>query len=96
MIIPPLTTVIIAYLLLLNALAAAVFALDKSRARRKGRRIPEKTLLGLALIGGSLGALASMHLCHHKTRSPQFRWGLPLILILQGSLSLCLLNWLAG
>ena len=71
------------YLLVLNGVAMAAMAHDKRRALRHARRIPEGTLLGLALAGGALGGWAGMYLFRHKTRSPQFSWGMPAILTLQ-------------
>ena len=72
------------YLLLINAVAFLAMGLDKGLAKKEGaRRIPEKTLLGLAVIGGSIGAIFGMKLFRHKTLHNQFRYGLPLILILQ-------------
>lgn len=92
----PCTISIIAYLLALNTVAGTAFAVDKSRARRNGRRIPEKHLLGLAGAGGSLGALAAMYICRHKNRKPQFAWGLPAILMIQVSLALFILSRCGG
>ena len=46
-------------------------------------RIPEKTLFIAAILGGSVGAMAGMAFFHHKTRKAAFRWGMPLILVLQ-------------
>ena len=63
--------------------AFCAMGFDKRRARRGGRRVPEKTLLMLALLGGSPGAVAGMHCFRHKTRHWYFRWGLPAILLLQ-------------
>ncbi len=54
---------------------------DKERAPR--RRIPEKTLFVLAILGGSIGAMAGMAVFHHKTRKAIFRWGMPAILLIQ-------------
>lgn len=65
-------------------MAFLAMGLDKWKAKREGaRRIPEKTLLGLAAIGGSIGAICGMRLFHHKTLHKQFRYGLPAILVLQ-------------
>lgn len=52
-------------------------------AIRKCWRVPELTLLGLAAIGGSVGALVAMKLFHHKTLHLKFKYGVPLILALQ-------------
>ena len=71
------------YLLLINLAAFAVYGADKWKARHDRWRVPEKTLLLLALLGGSLGALAGMHSFHHITRKWYFRFGIPVLLVLQ-------------
>ena len=68
------------YLLLINALALALMLLDKHFARTHHRRIPERTLLLIAVLGGSLGALAGMYAFHHKTKHPKFYITLPVLL----------------
>lgn len=78
------------YLAAVNLVTLALYGIDKARARRGKWRIPEKTLLLLPLLGGSVGALAGMHLFHHKTRHWYFRWGIPAMLLLQ----LALAAWL--
>ena len=75
--------VLTAYLVLVNAAALALMLVDKQKARRSGWRIPETTLIGVALIGGSIGAIAGMYLFRHKTRHLKFTLGLPLILAVQ-------------
>lgn len=74
----------------LAALALAVW--DKARARRGGRRVPEATLLGLALVGGSPGLLLGMLLARHKTRKLSFLAPFALIVALQ----VVLLAWLVA
>lgn len=71
------------YLFLINALGLCLMLIDKRRARKNLWRIPEKTLLTVAAIGGSLGAIWGMRLAHHKTRKPKFSIGLPIIFALQ-------------
>jgi uncharacterized membrane protein YsdA (DUF1294 family) len=61
------------YLALINALTFGAFALDKAAAGSNRRRTPERTLLVLALIGGSLGALTAQQVLRHKTRKQPFR-----------------------
>lgn len=78
------------YLAAVNLVTLALYGIDKVRARRGKWRIPEKTLLLLPLLGGSVGALAGMHLFHHKTQHWYFRWGIPAMLLLQ----LALAAWL--
>ena len=68
----------------MNFTAAAVTALDKSRAKRHLWRVPERTLLLLAALGGSPAMLLTMLLIRHKTRRPKFMAGIPAILVLQG------------
>lgn len=78
----------IAYLVLINLAAYLTFGADKRRAKRPGaRRVPEKTLFLLALLGGSLGAVLGMFGFHHKTRHWYFRVFLPLILLAQTALA---------
>ncbi|MBY5467087.1 DUF1294 domain-containing protein [Rhizobium leguminosarum] len=72
--------------LALNLLVFSIYFMDKQAARHGGRRISERTLLILALIGGSLGALAAQQLLRHKTRKEPFRSILAAILILHGAL----------
>jgi uncharacterized membrane protein YsdA (DUF1294 family) len=75
--------IIIYYLLAINAVAFFVYGIDKLKARKGWWRIPEATLLLLAIIGGSIGAWLGMKVWHHKTMHKKFRYGLPLILLLQ-------------
>ena len=58
-------------------------ASDKIRAMEHRYRIPEAILILFAISGGSIGSLLGMLLFHHKTRKPLFRFGLPLILVVQ-------------
>lgn len=76
-------TLAIAYLALINAVTFAAFAGDKQRAMDGARRVPERTLLRLAAIGGSGGALAAQALLRHKTRKQPFGAYLGLIVLIQ-------------
>ncbi len=71
------------WLIIINIIAFAIWCADKALARRGGRRVPEKTLFLLAIIGGSAGSIAAMHIARHKTRKWYFRLGLPVILLAQ-------------
>ncbi len=71
------------YLLAVNAVAFIAFAWDKHCARNDLRRIPERTLLALAAIGGSSGAIAGQRLLRHKTRKQPFRTYLQLLVAAQ-------------
>lgn len=68
------------YLLIINAAAFLLMLVDKRRAQKNLWRIPEKTLMTVAIIGGSLGAMAGMYTFRHKTRHPKFFIGIPVIL----------------
>lgn len=80
------------YLLLINATGFILMLLDKQRARKKRWRIPERTLMTLALLGGSLGCLIGMYTVRHKTRHPKFTIGIPLILLLQTAIGFWIYN----
>ena len=56
---------------------------DKKRAKKGAWRISEKTLFGCALLGGSLGTTVGMHVFHHKTKHWYFKYGMPLIFVIQ-------------
>ena len=73
------------YLIAVNIIAFAAYGIDKRRAIRHEFRISERTLLGLAVIGGSAGALCGMLFFRHKTRKPKFAVGLPLIIAVQAA-----------
>lgn len=75
--------IISCYILGINVIAFIVYGIDKLKAKRGKWRIPESTLLLLAAIGGSIGAWLGMKVWHHKTMHKKFRYGLPLILLLQ-------------
>ena len=86
----PLYWALLGYLALVNVIAFTVYGADKRRAKKSKRRVPEKTLFLLALVGGSVGALAGMYLFRHKTRHWYFVWGIPAILAAQVALALWL------
>ncbi|MBQ6536174.1 MAG: DUF1294 domain-containing protein [Firmicutes bacterium] len=74
---------IIGCILTSNIISFTVFGLDKLFAKGHRRRVPEATLLLLALLYGAAGELLAMILFRHKTLHKKFSWGLPLILLLQ-------------
>lgn len=73
--------ILLAYLLLINIITYFTYAADKTKARQNKWRIPERTLILLALLGGSPAALLAMKHYHHKTRHLKFKLGIPIILI---------------
>ena len=80
------------YLLVVNTLTFLLYGIDKYKAKKARWRISEATLLMMAVIGGSIGAWAGMRLWHHKTMHKQFKYGIPLIILLQVALVFYLHN----
>ena len=76
-------TLILIYLLTVNALGFLLMLVDKRKAQKKLWRIPESTLFLMAAIGGSIGSIAGMYTFRHKTKHWQFVIGMPAILIAQ-------------
>lgn len=74
---------IIMYLILINIVAYISMWSDKKKAIQHKYRISEKTLFTLAIIGGALGSIVGMRKFHHKTKHWYFKYGMPLILIIQ-------------
>ena len=72
-----------AWIAAINPVTFAAFALDKARAIRGGRRVPERVLLGLSLLGGSPAAAAAMTTLRHKTRKVAFLVPFAAIVLLQ-------------
>lgn len=72
-----------AYLACVNIVGFVLMGWDKSQAIRSGWRVPEKTLLGVALIGGGIGVYLGMRVFRHKTKHLQFNLGVPAILFVQ-------------
>ena len=80
------------YLAVINVVAFFMYGIDKWKAKKSKWRIPEATLLLLAVIGGSIGARLGMKVWHHKTLHKKFRYGIPLILIAQVALVIWIFN----
>ena len=77
------TQTIIYILIVINVITFLVYGIDKWKAKQGSWRISEATLLTLAVVGGSIGALLGMQVWHHKTLHKKFKYGLPLILLAQ-------------
>ena len=71
------------YLAIVNITTFVVYGIDKLKAKKGKWRIPESTLLLLAIIGGSIGAWFGIKVWHHKTLHKKFKYGIPLIVIIQ-------------
>jgi len=72
---------LVLFLAAINLLSLTIYGLDKRKAIRGRQRIPETTLLLMAVIGGSIGALIGMIAFRHKTKKLKFTIGVPIILI---------------
>ncbi len=70
------------YLIAINIVAFCIMGADKFFAVKGARRVPEKTLMSIAVVGGSLGMTAAMFSFRHKTKHKKFRLGLPVIMVL--------------
>lgn len=86
-----LTSIFLIYLAAINVGSFFTYGIDKLKARKDKWRIPEATLLWMAVLGGSIGAWLGMKAWHHKTLHKKFKFGVPAILIIQ--LALVLFIW---
>lgn len=84
---------LIAYLLLINALGFGLMLLDKWKAKKNRWRIRESTLMLVAALGGSVGSLLGMYAVRHKTKHLKFTLGIPLFLVAQCLLAVLLLAY---
>ena len=81
----------ICYILAINIATFLLYSIDKYKAKQNQWRT-EATLPMMAVIGGSIGAWAGMRLWHHKTMHKKFKYGIPIIIILQVALAFYLLT----
>ena len=75
--------IVLYYLLAVNLLTFIIYGIDKYKARHNHWRVREASLLLLAALGGSIGALLAIKVFHHKTQHKKFRYGVPAILFIQ-------------
>lgn len=80
------------YLGMINLIGFFIMFIDKNRAIHKQWRIPEKTLLLISLIGGSIGMYIGMQVFRHKTKHLKFTIGIPLIFIIEAITAIYLLK----
>lgn len=74
------------FLILMNILSFSLMGMDKRRARQGRWRVRESTLFLCAALFGALGGTLGMRFFHHKTKHWYFKWGFPLLLIVQAAL----------
>ncbi|MHB8962416.1 MAG: DUF1294 domain-containing protein [Saccharofermentanales bacterium] len=83
----------VGYLIVASIIGFASMGIDKHRSIKGKWRISEKTLIWIAVLGGSPGSLLGMHLFRHKTKHWYFRYGIPMILLVQVALVYFLLRF---
>ena len=83
---------ILIYLIAINVVTFFMYGIDKWKAKRSKWRISEATLLGMAVIGGSIGAWLGMRVWHHKTMHKKFQFGIPLIIVVQIALVIWIIS----
>ena len=76
-------SIVIYYLVIINFIGFIIMGYDKRRAIKNKWRVPEKSLMSVSLIGGSVGMLLGMKFFRHKTKHKLFIIGVPLILIIE-------------
>lgn len=74
---------VLIYLAVISLVSVVITIHDKLSAKRSKRRVPERTLIMLSLVGGSAAMYVTMQLIRHKTRHAKFMIGIPLIMLLQ-------------
>ena len=69
--------------IIIGAFAVAITIYDKSAAKKRKRRIPERFLMGVAICGGAIPMLITMKAIHHKTQHNKFMLGLPAVILIE-------------
>ena len=82
------------YLLIINAAALLLMLADKWKAQQKDRRIRENVLFTAAIVGGSIGIWTGIYLFHHKTKHLKFTLGIPVILVVQIIIVMCIRKYI--
>ena len=85
---PELQKILFIYLFVINVATFFTYGIDKWKAKKSKWRIREAALIGLAVLGGSIGAWLGMKTWRHKTMHKKFKYGIPLILVAQLALLL--------
>ena len=73
---------VVIYLVVMNLITCILYGVDKLKAIARGRRTPERVLLGFTFWGGSIGALIGMQVFRHKTQHLKFQICVPLFMII--------------
>ena len=86
------TQTIVYILIVINVITFLIYGIDKWKAKQGSWRISEASLLILAVIGGSIGALLGMKVWHHKTMHKKFQFGIPMIIVAQIALVIWIIS----
>ena len=86
--------IVLIYLLAINVITFMAYWMDKRRAKKNKWRIPEKNLMFLAVIGGTIGALAGIFGLRHKSKHMKFVVGVPIILLFQLAIFIYFVYWM--
>jgi len=91
----PILSIFLAYIAIISLVSIVVCIYDKkiSKKNRVELRIPEKTLLILSALGGSVAMLITMLIVRHKTKHLKFMLGIPLIIIVQAGVAYLLFHF---
>ncbi len=73
----------IIYLVIINFLGFIIMGIDKLKAKRGSRRVPENTLFMFTILGGGVGTILGIYIFRHKTKKKKFTVGMPIILIIE-------------
>ena len=71
------------YLIFISLVSFFITCYDKFCAIKGMRRISERNLLTLSVLGGSVAMYITMHIIRHKTKYSKFMVGIPVIIIMQ-------------
>ncbi len=84
----PILSIFLAYIAVISLISIVVCIYDKkiSKKNRVEFRTPEKTLLLLSALGGSVAMFITMLIVRHKTKHVKFMLGIPLIMIAQAGI----------
>ncbi len=83
--------ILLVYLICISAVGVIMTVYDKSAARHKKRRVPERTLLFLGFLGAALPMFITMQIIRHKTKHAKFMIGLPVEFLLHATLVILVL-----
>ena len=88
-------SIFLAYIAIMSIISIIVCIYDKkiSKKNRVELRTPEKTLLLLSALGGSVAMYITMLIIRHKTKHFKFMVGIPVIMVLQAALIFALFHF---